>query len=936
MLVYSVLPSTHDLILLTPQLLNIPPNPSKPWTLQAGCLGLVVSSAFYRGQKVYKVMINAKAWKSIRKQVPVENEEEIKKAKSEYLKNNHKASSSEPNINPRYAAKYLIVTGLQSSWREFHALHEAGETIPLINDILAEQITQKINHSSAFVNELVNKNMPQLLGVSQNFVEKLKEKCNPSQLEAIANAATNTGFTLIQGPPGTGKTSTIIRILNSLHLREYNRFYMQVVRRFVGDEGMRCREVFPDPRPWIAIYSSLLKTKPHILVVAPSNAAVDNICLRIMKSGFVDSTAETYYPDILRVGRILHKDIGVISLEEKVNRMRISSTPFDELSRIVPQLNKQIEELLMLVMHLQSSLINLMIALQQCNPLPKGWELRVRTETAIPYWVNHIDQVTSSTPPIEQAKEAYRQGKISYVTLELLPSYIKQSREFLRRIQELYDLVETRNRFQDMLKEGNVKEGHMINSKESREYLESKAINRAALLFTTLNSCGHPSMEGTEFCVTVIDEAAQCVEPSTLIALKRGTRQCVMVGDQQQLTATIFSNINKAKGYDISLFERLMNAGHPYIMLDTQYRMTPEIAAFPSLKFYDGKLLNGHNVCMADYVPNFIRSQSRLAQSGVQPLLSPFLFFNLQSSQDRTGSSLSKVNEEEVRLCMNLMMFLLAQHGHLASDNDTTRYSIGIITPYSEQLTLLRQACRSSNLPVDMIDHKSAALKKAVTGTTAESTLAAASNSKIRFEVDLNTVDGFQGQEKDFIIISTVRANDDKSIGFLSDIRRMNVALTRARYGMYVIGSRKTLVNNKYWRELINHAQSTRSLLDVTHANVNLQQALIRHHNHPQPSFKNNHHNNAQQQPYKGKQPLSLPVPPPTPSLHLPEPVFSPATPHVKSIPNAETVSVADNLDLPPSKKRKVVLTEDDNIFIFRPLQYKEVEEEPEDGEIFE
>lgn len=99
--------------------------------------------------------------------------------------------------------------------------------------------------------------------------------------------------------------------------------------------------------------------------------------------------------------------------------------------------------------------------------------------------------------------------------------------------------------------------------------------------------------------MAVVDEAAQCVEPSLLIALRRGCRQCVMVGDPNQLPATIFSDRARRAGFDRSLFERLMSAGHRYVMLDTQYRMTPHISSFPSLAFYGGMLkVRYHRMCV--------------------------------------------------------------------------------------------------------------------------------------------------------------------------------------------------------------------------------------------------------------------------------------------------------------------------------------------------
>ncbi|KAJ1419668.1 AAA domain-containing protein, partial [Ochromonadaceae sp. CCMP2298] len=115
-------------------------------------------------------------------------------------------------------------------------------------------------------------------------------------------------------------------------------------------------------------------------------------------------------------------------------------------------------------------------------------------------------------------------------------------------------------------------------------------VEEAELLLCTLS--GAHEVRDVAFSVAVVDEAAQCVEPSVLIAL-RECRQCVMVGDQMQLPPTVFCKQAVGAGYSRSLFQRLVESGHPYILLDTQYRMTPSVSRFPSTTFYGGRLRNG-------------------------------------------------------------------------------------------------------------------------------------------------------------------------------------------------------------------------------------------------------------------------------------------------------------------------------------------------------
>ena len=240
-----------------------------------------------------------------------------------------------------------------------------------------------------------------------------------------------------------------------------------------------------------------------------------------------------------------------------------------------------------------------------------------------------------------------------------------------------------------------------------QQLIEKSVIDEAQILFTTLNSSGHPSLEATEFCVTVVDEAAQCVEPSLLIALRRGCKQCILVGDQKQLPATVFSENIKKVGYDRSLFQRLIESGHPYTMLDTQYRMHPSISDFPSRRFYDGGLIDGANVEDPTFMPPFISPVSLLqwaadgsplpplccpARPGVAvpippPRLKSFMFFDLASSRDERGHSLSRVNVEEGRLCAKLVLCLVAEAQRCVPGSALVSLreligSIGIITPY--------------------------------------------------------------------------------------------------------------------------------------------------------------------------------------------------------------------------------------------------------------
>ena len=137
---------------------------------------------------------------------------------------------------------------------------------------------------------------------------------------------------------------------------------------------------------------------------------------------------------------------------------------------------------------------------------------------------------------------------------------------------------------------------------ELNQVLETSILDSTHIVMTTLGSAGSRTLEETnKFSVIVIDEAAQSCEPSMLPALQLGSSHCVLVGDPQQLPATIFSMSGRETKYDRSLFQRLEEAGHSVYMLNIQYRMNPKISSFPRRIFYDGSLEDGPNVKKPDF-----------------------------------------------------------------------------------------------------------------------------------------------------------------------------------------------------------------------------------------------------------------------------------------------------------------------------------------------
>ncbi|XP_047938068.1 probable helicase MAGATAMA 3 isoform X1 [Salvia hispanica] len=308
---------------------------------------------------------------------------------------------------------------------------------------------------------------------------------------------------------------------------------------------------------------------------------------------------------------------------------------------------------------------------------------------------------------------------------------------------------------------------------KDKDSMRASILDEAVIVFSTLSFSGSTlfSKLNRSFDVVIIDEAAQAVESATLIPLASGCKQVFLVGDPVQLPATVISPVAENFGYGMSLFKRFQQAGYPVQMLKTQYRMNPEIRSFPSKEFYEDSLEDGPD----------IENQTRRPWHNFR-CYGPFCFFDLHEGEESQPSgSGSHVNADEVD-------FVLAMYSKLVSSYPELKASsrLAIISPYRHQVKLFREKFRSTfGVQSDKL-------------------------------VDINTVDGFQGREKDVAIFSCVRANDNQAIGFVKDYRRMNVGITRARSSVLVVGSASTLRGDDHWKNLIENAEKRNVLFKVS------------------------------------------------------------------------------------------------------------------------
>ena len=281
-------------------------------------------------------------------------------------------------------------------------------------------------------------------------------------------------------------------------------------------------------------------------------------------------------------------------------------------------------------------------------------------------------------------------------------------------------------------------------------------LDRAQVLCCTCIGSGHEILDGRKFPRVLIDEATQATEPATLVPLVRGARQVVLIGDHRQLPPTVISRRAEKGGLDRSLFERLIDMGISPSILTTQYRMHPAISEFPNTQFYDGVLEDG------------VEASDRETPGGIlwPDWDVPLLFLPVDGDEVLSPDGASKENPVEASWVVKILMDLVDSGGFATSQ-------VGIVTPYAGQVRSIRDI-----LPEQFQS------------------------------VEVRTIDGYQGREKDVIIFSCVRSNIDGNVGFLSDRRRLNVALTRSRRGLIVIGNPDTLSHDEDWNDWLEHIRS--------------------------------------------------------------------------------------------------------------------------------
>lgn len=282
-------------------------------------------------------------------------------------------------------------------------------------------------------------------------------------------------------------------------------------------------------------------------------------------------------------------------------------------------------------------------------------------------------------------------------------------------------------------------------------------LDSAQVITATLVGTAHSVLEGRKFRTVVIDEAAQALEPATWIPITRASK-VVLAGDPFQLPPTVKSIEAQRQGLSVTLIERCLEQAVYANLLNVQYRMHEAIMGFSNQQFYKGALQAAPEV-----------RHHRLPIE----LNTPVVYIDTAGCgfEEKTQPSFqSRYNPEEFQI--------LCEHLYLLVDAfaDQPLPSIALISPYREQVIYMKEQLAADSLLSSM-------------------------------PITVNTIDGFQGQERDVVYISLVRSNTKSEIGFLSDYRRMNVAMTRARKQLVVIGDSATIGNHRFYEAFIAYCE---------------------------------------------------------------------------------------------------------------------------------
>ncbi|KAK6589089.1 hypothetical protein RS030_233544 [Cryptosporidium xiaoi] len=676
------------------------------------------------------------------------------------------------NENDKRIWRISRITSFATNYRELSGLFSLKD-LPLKKVILSKKSEKTENIDYMKIPTVLEK--------------KLESIYNPSQMEALRECLKYNGISLIQGPPGTGKTTTIIGIISALlssnidHLnkidnkkedttskkRKTNEHNYNGLETDISDRGGLPQLIKAKPWCYGTDFVPWYDTEMRDLLPCHKNdIEVNKLVLDMRNHKTGPRKLLICAPSNAAIDAIVRKLIYNQNTGEGGILDSMGNYYSPVLVRAGPNFHPDLNEY-SLEYKLQQRLERNGYDIRTCKQ-----EIRQQTQLKI----LQESQITCATLSVCGSKE--------------LTSILSQAKSY--------------------------NNNNVDNSSISGIGSTYGTLSGDTSINTSNNGIGINNGQQLLFDTVIIDEASQGVELSTLIPLRLGCKRLILVGDPKQLPATVLSRKAIEHKYDISLFQRLQMSGFPVVMLGVQYRMHPDISAFPSKHFYDGELMDYEGI---------VKTRKPIIPWEGIPIFKPLTFFSVNSEEDQGKSISNPIEAEFVCQILELLGLILHEY-HIRQTGDNTKESgisneasvlpnlcnkspsesgfrsigdshlnkpwyerIAVISPYNEQVKLIKDKIREKfNLGQDTV-----------------------------CPIDVSTVDGFQGQEKDYIIFSVVRSqyveddNIDNNVkktnaGFIADKRRINVALTRAKYNLWIVGNSRYLLGNPEWKSLWNYS----------------------------------------------------------------------------------------------------------------------------------
>lgn len=281
--------------------------------------------------------------------------------------------------------------------------------------------------------------------------------------------------------------------------------------------------------------------------------------------------------------------------------------------------------------------------------------------------------------------------------------------------------------------------------KKIEQQIRVYLIEKTQVITGTLIGLQTEELHKLDFDVVMIDEAGQALEPA-IWSIASNAEKLILAGDPFQLPPLLFGDPAKTKLLRVSLIERAIQLSHPTSLLTIQYRMNDKIMQFSNQEFYHKELISAATV-----------KDKKIADDHYEPI--EFIDTAGAGYDEEADQNGGLSNQGEVDLIVKRLKEIPAE-----------KYTVGIISPYRNQVVLLQEKLTNDTITIQ-------------------------------------TIDSFQGQERDIIILSLVRSNDKNEIGFLKDYRRMNVAMTRAKMKLIIIGDSATIANDRFYERMINYIE---------------------------------------------------------------------------------------------------------------------------------